>query len=548
MVIYNPFSTQLDPLNPGKYTRTAFPNNIIPNNVLSPAALLYSQYAFALPNASGLPGGRNLVDTTPSVLDSDSFSGRIDHTFGQRDQVFGRISTYNQPNTYSSSPNIINSTALHGTNFAVQEVHTFGPTSVLTAHFGRNVGVNDILVDFNHAPNNYASALEDAGFSSGYIGGYKGGPQSNVIPLITVSGYLGGSNVNNFQDLQFANTYEYGGDYSKIWGRHNIRVGGILATNDFSMPIASVSESTTSFQTSNLEQPTSPGGAPTGDALASFLLGVPNNAQIRNVNEHEVGGLVNGFYAQDQFLVTRRLTVNYGVRWDVSVWAHQGYLSNGQGYVGTMDLTNGTYLISALPPACSATQAAPCIPGGTLPANVFVSKSSDHSLHYTDFGNWQPRFGFAYHPFGKTAILGGYGRFYDSWNSTTQYAQNSAGTWPSVGLLNNNALNQNIPTATIGNPLNQGTGSVVQPAATPFGNATFYYNPNMKTAYSDQWNLGVEQGLGANTIFNAFYVGSHDGNLDFGALQNTATVPGAGTSAPGARRRLDPYIVPTKMG
>ena len=546
VVIYNPFSTQPDPANPGKYLRTAFNGNIIPNNLLSSAASVYSQYAFPAPNASGLPGGINLVDTTPFVLTSDSYSGRIDQSFGQRDQLFGRISTYDQPNSYSSSPYIINSTTLHGTNFGVQEVHTFGPTAVLNAHFGRNIGVNDILVVFNHAPSSYASALESAGFSSGYIGGYMGGPQSTIIPLITINGYLGGSNVNNFQDLQFTNTYEYGADFSKVWNRHNIRVGGIMATNNFTMPIASVSESTTSFQTSNLEQPTSSSGAPTGDALASFLLGVPNNAQIRNVNENEHGGWVDGFYAQDQFQVTRRLTINFGVRWDMSIWAIQGYLSNGQGYIGTMDLSNGTYVISAMPPACSATQGAPCMPGGALPANVVVTPNSNHSLHNTDYGDWQPRFGFAYHPFGKTTIMGGYGRFYDNWNSTTQYAQNSAGTWPSIGLLNNNALNQNVPTVTIGNPLNQGTGSVIQPAATPFGNATFYFNPNMKTAYSDQWNLGVERGFGANTVFNIFYVGSRDGNLDFGALQNTAAYPAAGTSAQIASRRLYPYIVPTK--
>ena len=99
---------------------------------------------------------------------------------------------------------------------------------------------------------------------------------------------------------------------------------------------------------------------------------------------------------------------------------------------------------------------------------------------------------------------------------------------------------------TIGNPLSQGGGSVVTPAATPFGNATFYFNPNMKTAYSDQWNLAVEQGFGATTVFTLGYVGSHDGRIDYGALQNTAQFPAAGTAAQVASRRLYPYIVPTK--
>jgi hypothetical protein len=548
VVIYNPFSTRLDPENPGQYLRDPFPNNQIPQSLISPAATLYASYAYPAPNTGGTTGGTNLINTTGSRLNSGSYSGRIDQSIGQRDLVFGRISQYNQPSSTPSNPYLINDATLNGYNITVQEVHTFSPTSVLQAYFGRNTGVNDILLVYNHAPADFATELEQSGFSSAFIGGYTGGPASTIVPVITLTGYLGGSNVNNYQDLQFADTYEYGGSYSKIWGRHDIKVGGVVATNNFTMPIASASEATSAFQTSNLEHPTSPTGASTGDALASFLLGVPNNAQIRNVHEIEHDGWTNGVYAQDQFQINSKLTLNLGVRWDVAVWAINGYLQNGrgQGYIGTMDLTNGTYVISAMAPACSSTVGAPCIPGGTLPANVVVSPHSNHALHNTDYGNWQPRVGFAYHPLDKTSVVGGYGRVFDTWNSTTQYSQNLAGTWPSVGLLNSNSLNPALPTVTIGNPLNQGTGSVVTPAATPFNNATFYFNPNFRTTYSDQWNLAVQQGFGANTVFSLAYAGSHDGNVDFGALQNTAQYPAAGNAAAVASRRKYPYIVPTK--
>jgi len=545
VVIYNPFSTRPDPANPGQYLRDPFPNNKIPSNLISPAATLYASYAYPPPNTTGTS---NLINTTGSRLNSGSYSGRIDQSFGQRDLLFGRVSQYNQPSSTPSNPYLINEATLNGYNIAVHEVHTFGPTAVLEGYFGRNTGVNDILLVFNHAPADFATALEQAGFSSAYIGGYAGGPASTIVPVITVTGYLGGSSVNNYQDLQFADTYEYGGSFSKIWGRHNIKVGGIIATNNFTMPIASATEATSSFQTSNLEHPTSPSGASTGDALASFLLGVPNNAQIRNTNALEHDGWGNGAYAQDQIQISPKLTLNVGVRWDVAVWAVNGYLQNGrgQGYIGTMDLTNGTYVISAQPPACSSTVGAPCIPGGALPANVVVTPYGNHALHNTDYGNWQPRVGFAYHPLNKTTILAGYGRVFDTWNSTTQYSQNLAGTWPSVGLLNVNSLNPTTPVALLGNPLSQGTGSVVTPAATPFNNATFYINPNFHTTYSDQWNASVQQGLGANTVFTVGYAGSHDGNVDFGALQNTAQYPAAGTAAQVASRRQYPYIVPTK--
>jgi hypothetical protein len=559
--LYNPYSTAPDPLNPGQYSRSPFmcsggaplapnangiqpagtPCNKIPSALISPAAALYASYAFPAPNASGLAGGRNLINTAPSLLDSDSYSGRMDQAFGQHDMLYGRISTYNQPSSSPSDNYLINTATIRGWNGTIHEVHTFGPTSILEAYFGRDTGVNDILVLFNNAPANFASTLEGAGFSSAFIGGYMGGPSSNVMPVITVNNYLGSSNVNNFQNLQFADTWEYGGAYDKIWGRHDIKVGGVIASNNFTMPIASVTETTDIPQTSNLEAP-----AGTGNALASFMLGIPTSAQIRNVNEHEYGGWADGLYAQDKFQLSSRLTLNFGIRWDVAVWPIQGYLSNGQGYVGTMDLANGTYIIAAQPPACSATQGAPCIPGGTLPANVVVTPNSNHALHNTDFGDWQGRFGLAYRLRDKTSVLIGYGRFYDTWNSTTQYEQNLAGTWPTVGLVNNNSLNTTTVAATIGNPLTQGTGAVVTPPATPFNNATFYINPNFKVPHSDQWNFEIQQGFGANTVLSVLYAGSHDGNVDFGALQNTAQFAAAGTAAQVASRRMWSYIVPTK--
>ncbi len=113
--------------------------------------------------------------------------------------------------------------------------------------------------------------------------------------------------------------------------------------------------------------------------------------------------------------MTPRLSVNVGVRYDVSKWPVYGTLSNGNGYVGDMDLTNGTYIVSAVPPACSPARGAPCMPNGVLPANVAVANNSDHSLHDTDYGNWQGRLG-THTVFRCRVPRAGYGGFYDEWN------------------------------------------------------------------------------------------------------------------------------------
>src|SRR5580698_2989804 len=158
-------------------------------------------------------------------------------------------------------------------------------------------------------------------------------------------------------------------------------------------PLYAAGEGFSAFQTSNLENPGGSSGAGTGDALASFLLGVPNNSYWRNVLVSEHSGFIQGGYAQDQYRLSHRISLTLGVRYDVSKWPVYGSLSNGTGYVGDMDLSNGTYILSAVAPPCSTAREAPCIPNGTLPANVVVTSNAGRNLHNTDYTNFQPRIG-----------------------------------------------------------------------------------------------------------------------------------------------------------
>jgi hypothetical protein len=507
---------------------------------ISSVALLYAKTIFPSPNATGLAGGQNLIDTTPLRTTSDSYTGRIDQAFGEHDLLFGCISEYNQPSiTAVANPNSNLASTISGYNIGIHEAHTFGTTAVLEVYFGRNIGRNVSVLQFPNVPPNFAATLISNGFSSLFLGA-AAGPYANVIPPISIPGYIGQGN-NSFQGPNNSNIYEYGGSFTKILNRHTLKTGGVLSTNNFTQPIVVASEATSTFQTSNLEAP-----AKTGDALASFLLGYPTSGLKRNTLEREHGGWVDGAYVQDQFQVTPRLTLNAGLRWDSTIWPVYGYLDDGQGYVGDMNLINGTYIISAIPPACSSTVGVPCIPGGTLPANVVVTPNKNRAMHNTDWNNWQIRLGIAFHLMAKTSVLAGFGRFYDNWSIATQISQNVGGTWPSQTLINKNSLNTTLPTVNLGDPLSLGSG-VIQPAATPFNNATFYFNPDMKTPYADQWNLGIEQGFGSNTVLSLKYVGSHGGRLDLGGLKNTAQFPAAGTAAQVAARRKYPYIIPTNF-
>ena len=86
-----------------------------------------------------------------------------------------------------------------------------------------------------------------------------------------------------------------------------------------------------------------------------------------------------------------RLTLNLGLRYDVTDWPREGHASDHSNITGNIDLNNGTYVFQDPAPACSSTQGAPCIPGGTLPDHVTVSPNG--RIIQNTYDNIQPRLG-----------------------------------------------------------------------------------------------------------------------------------------------------------
>jgi hypothetical protein len=539
-VIYNPAT--LVALGNGTYSAMPFAGNRIPSNQINSIAAAYAKANY--PVGPAVTSGNNYVDSSNTTLNQDSYQIRVDQTFGEHDSLFARVSQYNEPQTgsagYAGTATFAND---YGSNGVIHEIHTFSPTTVMDAFFGRNLGNADTGTNFPGVPSGFANSLIQLGLSTNFTSNFQGGV-GPFVPGMGSSGYLGGSG-QSAQDTRYADDWTFGGNFTKIIGRQTLKAGATFATNNTRSPIYNTSESFSATETQN---PASGGAAGTGDAFASFLLGLPDSASRRNVLETEHGGWVNGAYFQDEFKVNSKLTVNLGLRYDVTLWPIYGNPPAPDAYVGDIDLNNGTYILANVPAACSATQGFPCIPGGVLPAHVVVTSHSNHSIYSNDHSNWQPRAGLAYRITDKTAFRMGYGRFYDNWNSIIQLAQNYEGTWPDVGQLIANNLNHPGGTsASIADPFNQGSGGVVLPSTTPFNSPGFvnwYVDPgNYKIPYSDQWNVGVEQGLGQNIVLSLAYVGSHDLRMNQGAQGNTDPTPGP--VATEAARRPYPYITPT---
>jgi hypothetical protein len=408
--------------------------------------------------------------------------------------------------------------------------------------FGRNSMEYNTPTQFTRVPANF---LQSVGFSSAFAGSFIGG--ATQIPSLSIPQFAGGgTSASNFDT---SDVYEYKGDLSKLWRRHTFKMGADFASNNAEALSENANVGFSNVQTSCTFCFSATQGVPAGGVgFASFLLNVPDSAGRRNVHETEHGGWIDGFYFQDQWKATDTLTVNLGLRYDLTLIPTYGNDKENTDTTGDVDFNNGTYVLQKMSPACNPPSVvAPCIPGGTLPAHVVITPHSNHAIFSNYLDNWQPRLGISYRLRPTLVLHASYGRFFDNWAAVVQTAQNTEGSWPQLGQLLASNLNHNIvPNTVATDPFASAGGGI--PAPTPFASSGFvqwYMNPLQQNPYSDQWTFGMEKQVGTNTTVTANYVGSTGRRLNVGGYYNVAMTPGPGDAATVASRQPYPYIPPT---
>jgi hypothetical protein len=538
--IYNPFSTVPDPAKPGSFIRTPFAGNQIPANLIDPRMVAYAQAIFPQAGPVLDSAGDNAIDTTPNHQSQNEYSIRIDQNFGQKDTVFFRYSAINSLLTSSGGlPGLVKTGSIPGRDWGASYVHTFSPSLVLQLQYARVTNEDNSATRFTHAP---ANLIGTVGFANEFVGGFTANGGGTLIPSPGIGGYAdGGEIIQN--DPKATDSHQVSGNLTKIIRNHTLTFGGGFTSNVFASPISYPQLGFAGGQTGNPEDSTQP-----GDPLSSFLLGVVDNANRRNVNETTRLGGVMSLYVQDSWKATPRLTLNFGLRYDRTFIPPYGTNATigQQGGIETGDINfnNGTYVVQKLPPPCTVRGFAPCIPGdGTLPAHVVVDPRG--KIAHDTLTNLGPRIGFAYRVGDRTVLRGAAGIVYDNWAAVSQMAQNIEGSWPDIGQLIAQNLNRPsaislTPTATTQDPFAGGGG--LFPAPTPFNQVQWFYDPNIKNPYSMQWNFGVQRELNPTTTVEVNYVGSGARRLNVGGYYNTALTPGPG--APQSRAPYT-YIAPT---
>jgi outer membrane receptor protein involved in Fe transport len=330
----------------------------------------------------------------------------------------------------------------------------------------------------------------------------------------------------NFAQGRNSPVNEYTDNLTKIRGNHTLKIGGNArfteqwGTNDAGIyPNDSL---LTSLSGNSPPTSVNPPGV-TGTALTTFqgmynnLLGrvgsiaqtyysdltkwqSPGTPRVRDFMFHEYG-----FFLQDDWKVTRRLTLNLGLRYDFS-----GVPKELNGFAGALDQAASLNTVSQID-------------------NFTIKKGGQ--WYNNDWNNFAPRIGFAWDPKGdgKTAVRGNYGIFYDRIIGST--ASSVDGSTPgfssALTVFPNQAAGSDVRIANNPAPPAQPAAPVLTPAPNRSISSISVFNPNLRTGYVEMWGLNVQRELVKDTVLTVGYVGNRGLKLFFNQdLNQVRMTPG----------------------
>lgn len=476
----------------------AFSGNIIPMSRLDSAALGLSKF---LPSETG---SGHVLYQKPVNTSLNEEIVRIDHSFSENDRLMGHY----YANKYSQASTLTPGLTIDygdGVNFFVQngligETHIFNPSLINDFRLGFHREANDRFVP-SHAPN-----VNDFGVNVMEPTAYK------AIESVSVSGFF---SIGDGTDARYPrNTWTLSDTFRWNHGRNQLAVGfrGDLLRMDELNLFNEFGDFTFS---SNF----------TGYALSDFMLGKLNSVLQGSGENRNVRNQWIGLFAQDDYRANRRLSFNFGIRWDPYFPWHDLF--------GRIEQFSPAGFAAGV--VSKEYPNAP--PGLYFPGDPGVPQNGVNPV-YTNFA---PRFGVAYDLLGdgKTVIRGGGGIFYDSSQSAFFNSRMVDATpWsPTISLTN--------PTGTFSNPF-QGYTPLQEPPPFPPPSNTVFTRPvlaitedpagNYRTPVVYNWNLTVERQLWQNWLARVAYVGSHGSHIYIAEELNPAIYTPGSTLGTDARR------------
>ncbi len=482
----------------GKYVRTEFPNDVI-NTPLDPAAVLLLN-RYPKPTKSGV--ANNYTRVADDLDHESQFDVRVDGKFGPNDLGFVRYSYFSDVDN-PATPLADGSGALTGTVLGTNNVT--GLSNVLgqqvvaneTHLFGSNM-VNDLRAGYTRRSNNIVgSALTSSPSETFGIPGIPtNGAFNNALPLFTLTGIQQiGQSAGTFSNYVTAVT-QIVDIFSRTAGSHTFKFGADLRWSQLNAIAPGNPTGAFGFTTTGTNQQ---GITNSGNAIASFLLGQVDNFQIDlQENKMRPRARAEEYFAQDDWKLTRTLTVNLGMRWTLNFPSTE---TNNQGAVFDLGKQQLQYL-----------------------GRDGYSRSA-RELHLDNFA---PRLGVAYLLSPKTVVRSGFGIvFFDQSGITTPFTNPQFPFIQNVAQRTQDSVNRAFALSD---------GPTVAPipltADAGLGQSVYTANRTLGSGYVQQWNLAVEREIARNLSFSIGYVGSHvvhvgmpDTNLNQLTVAQLATGP-----------------------
>src|SRR5215813_5671466 len=461
-------------------TCTQFSGNVIPSNRINQAGQNYLK-AFPEPNLPGIL--HNFRAQRRDIRQFNDFDIRLDANITEKDTAFARYS-YGQ-DVFNLTPRLgtlssgfgSGNNQNHPRGVAAGEVHTFGGSLVNDFRFGYSRPFYAFLNPFSNQAQAQALGIVNANRT----------PQLGGTPLI------GGFNT----EIEFSGdggpfivpqtSYQYADTLSWARGKHSFRFGANIIRRDVDFFISD-------FRGKGFFNIGPGTGDFTGYEVSELLAGFIDNYSVSTPNTVNTRSWETGYFAQDDWRVSPRLTLNLGVRYDLYI---PPYELNNQW--SNFDVTTGTLQRAGV-------------------------NGNSRSLVPTDKTDWAPRIGFAYDlaGHGKTVVRGGYGIFYflDRGGVGNQLSANP--DWSGVTTLVASSgarvtLSGQGPTGNNDNRL--ATGALPVPVAgmvndaNPTNTSVIALFPVGKNSTIQQANLQIGQDLGHNTAINVAWVGTKADHL-----------------------------------